>query len=892
MSSSNRQLVHRHAQSILSGNSRPLALGEARLYSYCDPSLTGGLHHVKVSQTIETPADPRDADQKTQKVVVEAIEQAFVAAAPRFSLQPGAVGSVFPKPGTQAEHTVLPHIVLTDPHLPWSRSPSAAHLFPEEDKKTDQSRTTWLALMVFSMEELQMGQSDIDDIMRYVPNDSGAKREQSETSALRMMARDTPKLNGVINTTAFNKFVDAKDAAEPTDVVVLPGQLFTALFTEPGGDDSKLNVASYKHMAHVRHIGTDDMANVGSKDDDALSSVVISRRTGLIDSDLPTPLVVHLLSLVFDEKMPVPTVNDRVAMTSLHSWTYTCLPSQNVAGKFELLTNLGQDLNVLRTGDNAQSKPFVSGDASKDLPIADLIEARKAEGYTLTRTRTVTGEVTAALLRGPLVPRRVKSPLRDGFTMQSNYGSDLAILDNKLGLLDITYSSAWQLGKKLAMADESFCAALARLRSAVHGRGLDDSKQETHALFGDGGYEPRTKSADKMIDLVQGLVDINASLHASGGAATSPARTRWRRQDEEEISLKSIDKLSQNSPHISARMSSQSDVVALMLSMSDKRGVMDNEYNIAASPDYAYIYSWILDKVHLASVPANYLIPDPSFLPQETLRFFFIDDNWIDALIDGALSLANHWGYTPDMDKSRIAIKLAINERLRTPDESLGGWHVPIPRYGFLLRSQLLVQFPDIAVEAVFSEARSEPISKTGCNSGAEIPANTPPKQPILVQKGMAPDTMYCLFDAAPPDLRRIILRTPPHEQCFKIGQTLTNEKLIVSWKKLYMTTEGLSTAQPGDTFGSTDFNPTGKPALVFDWNLRMLNPERFATFMLNREREGREKEFSDKEPTSAVLGLQLNSPILELDIVDVSAKQPDRDSAGLFQLSTPPLQE
>ncbi|KAM0451583.1 hypothetical protein ACHAPV_009924 [Trichoderma viride] len=870
MPSSHHNLVHRHTQRILSGIPRPLAPGEARLYSYYEPSLTGGLHHVKVSQTIEAQADPRDSDQNPQKDAIEAIEQTFIAVAPRFSLQPGAVDFVFPTPGTQAEHTVLPHIVLTDPHLPWSRSPSAAHLPPDENKKTDRSQTTWLALMVFSMEELQMGQADIDDIMRYLPNDDSAKREQSETGALRMIACDTPKLNGVINTTAFNKIVDAEEAAEPTDVVLLPGQLFTALFTEPGGDGSKLNVASYKHMAHVRHIATDGMANAGSKDDDALFSIVISRRTGLINSDLPTPLVVHLLSLVFDEKMPVPTVNDRVAMTSLHNWTYTCLPSRNVAGTFDLLTNLGRNLNVLRTEDNAPHKPFVSGDASEDLSIDDLVEARKADGYTLSRIRTVTGEVTVTILRGPLVPRQVDRPLRDGFTMQSNHGSDLAIFDNKLGFLDTTYSSAWQLGKALAMADGPFCAALARLRSAMHGRGLDRSKQEIHALFGDDEYGPRTKTADSMTGLVQGLVDNNAGLHASGGAATSFARNRWRHQDEEEISLNNIDMLSQNSPHVSACMSSHSDAAALTFDMSDTKGIMYNEYNIPASPEYAYIYSWILDKVHLANVPAQYLVPDPSFLPQETLRFFFVDDNWIDALIDGALSLANHWGCAPDMDISRTAIKLAINERLRTPDESLGGWHVQMPRYGFLLRSQLLVQFPDIAVEVVFSETRSEPISKTGGNPGAQIPTNTPLKQPILVQKRLAPDTMYCLFDAAPPDLRRIILKMP---QCFKIGQTLTNEKLTVPWKKLYTTTERPSAAQPDDTLGSTDFDPTGKPASVFDWNLRTLNPESFATFLVNRESEGREKEFSDPEPTSAVLGLQLTNPILELDIGDVSAK-------------------
>ncbi|KAL7920574.1 hypothetical protein ACQKWADRAFT_154561 [Trichoderma austrokoningii] len=316
-----------HTQRVISGTSRPPASGEARLYSPHEPSLIGGLHHIKVSHTIEVPADPNGADQTSQKHAIEAVKQAFITVAPRFSLQPGAIDSVFPTPGTQAEHIVLPHIVLTDPYLPWDRSPSAAHLSPGEDEKIDRNRTTWLALMVFSMEELQLSQADIGNIMRHLPRDLSAKREQSETGALRMLARDTPKLTGVINTTVFDEIIDARDAAKSTDVVVLPGQLFTALFTEPGGG-SKIEVASYKHMAHVRHISSDGMANPGSKDDDALHSIVISRRTGLIDSDLPTPLVVHLLSLVFDAKMPVPTANDRVAMTSLHSWTYTCLPSK------------------------------------------------------------------------------------------------------------------------------------------------------------------------------------------------------------------------------------------------------------------------------------------------------------------------------------------------------------------------------------------------------------------------------------------------------------------------------------------------------------------------------------------------------------------------------------
>lgn len=142
--------------------------------------------------------------------------------------------------------------------------------------------------------------------------------------------------------------------------------------------------------------------------------------------------------------MPLPTANDRVAMTSLHSWTYTCQPSKNGTGTFDRLTNLGK-LNVVRTRDNAKPKPSGSGGDSEDSSIADLVKARQADGYNLSRARIIMGEgeEIATMFRGSLVPRRVEHPLRDGFTMQSSCGSDLAIYDKKLGLVDTTYSNAW-----------------------------------------------------------------------------------------------------------------------------------------------------------------------------------------------------------------------------------------------------------------------------------------------------------------------------------------------------------------------------------------------------------------------------------------------------------------
>ena len=41
----------------------------------------------------------------------------------------------------------------------------------------------------------------------------------------------------------------------------------------------------------------------------------------------------------------------------------------------------------------------------------------------------------------------------------------------------------------------------------------------------------------------------------------------------------------------------------------------------------------------LEQVPFCYLVPDSLLLPPESIRFFYVDRNWTDALIQGALSV-------------------------------------------------------------------------------------------------------------------------------------------------------------------------------------------------------------------------------------------------------------
>jgi len=50
--------------------------------------------------------------------------------------------------------------------------------------------------------------------------------------------------------------------------------------------------------------------------------------------------------------------------------------------------------------------------------------------------------------------------------------------------------------------------------------------------------------------------------------------------------------------------------------------------------------SWLARRRVLEGIPFQYLVPTEDALPPETIRFFHIDRNWLDALIDGCLSVA------------------------------------------------------------------------------------------------------------------------------------------------------------------------------------------------------------------------------------------------------------
>ena len=148
------------------------------------------------------------------------------------------------------------------------------------------------------------------------------------------------------------------------------------------------------------------------------------------------------------------------------------------------------------------------------------------------------------------------------------------------------------------------------------------------------------------------------------------------------------------------------------------------------------IVQWLAQRALLYGVPFNNLVPDPRMLPAESLRMFYIDRNWIDALLDGALSVGvqssrdsqfNQLMRNP-LHRTVDSILLQVRDQLLGIDQT-GSQGSLGTMAGFLLRSALVSAWPGLDIEA--TDADGNPIKplrldRVSANVMLAIFADTP----------------------------------------------------------------------------------------------------------------------------------------------------------------------
>ncbi len=119
------------------------------------------------------------------------------------------------------------------------------------------------------------------------------------------------------------------------------------------------------------------------------------------------------------------------------------------------------------------------------------------------------------------------------------------------------------------------------------------------------------------------------------------------------------------------------------------------------------LVEWIARLVLLYPVPFHYLVPNQSLLPSESLRFFHIDDNWINALVDGAFSIAVRTAELRASSRTEmqsLLSKIVYQYRLRLqgkqPEWNPSEQYMSIAKSGFLLRSSIVSGWPGVEVTA------------------------------------------------------------------------------------------------------------------------------------------------------------------------------------------------
>ncbi|HEU4834352.1 MAG TPA: hypothetical protein VFS90_08060 [Pyrinomonadaceae bacterium] len=137
------------------------------------------------------------------------------------------------------------------------------------------------------------------------------------------------------------------------------------------------------------------------------------------------------------------------------------------------------------------------------------------------------------------------------------------------------------------------------------------------------------------------------------------------------------------------------------------------------APDFPReVSDWFTDLLSLKHVPFHYLVPREDMLPANSLRFFQVDVNWIDCLLDGAFSI----GRVTSADVKQDA------EAGKVPSAQVCS--------GFLLRSPVVSGWPNLEVEA-YTQA---------IQGNDYLPAGVSPTKRLRFDR-LGEDVLLCVFD-------------------------------------------------------------------------------------------------------------------------------------------------
>lgn len=399
----------------------PLSLtpGSVRFYNNSIPPLKSGSYQITVAQEIVDPSGKNSSELPATPFIQN---QAFDVRGPRFRLDPLDVFSVYPPGSSVGEFgDLLPQIVLTRRTLPWERSigPNTPDSVP------------WLALLVLDEGEILDGGD---------PEANPTLGRTVEVQQAVNLPLDGKILTAQVSLSSF------ESPQMKCRVIDLPPAVFTDIL--PKASELPL-------LAHCRQVETEHKEILDLEEEGWFSIVVANRFPKTEGRN-----IVHLVSLEsFKDYLPdgprSPANYERIRLVSLASWFFT---AKRERGSFvSLMENLDGGLLMMPVSE--QSRRAAQTPAQKTVLTA--IDS----GYVPIKYGMRQGEKTMAWYRGPLLPVSTQQVQRPDHFVTSD---SAMIYDRQTGLFDLSFATAWQIGRLVALADKSFSLEMLKWRREGH----------------------------------------------------------------------------------------------------------------------------------------------------------------------------------------------------------------------------------------------------------------------------------------------------------------------------------------------------------------------------------------------------------------------------------------
>lgn len=680
------------------------------------PGVSAGDHTITVTRT------PVGGDIPSGTAFT--LSQDFTVTGLRLRVEADEIHGVYPPPSTAGRFDrYLPHVVLERRIVPWERRLSS----------DDDGTTPWMGVLLFAEGEL--------------PEDPKALGGTETGTAKTLL---DPRNNPGVSVPVFSADhpLTAEEETAAIATIRVPGEVFARV------------APTSTELVHLAHIRTPEETE-GTHEERRSAEYAY-----LLANRLPDPqggrYVAHLVS--FEGHRELLDRPDRaeayVRLVSLHHWSFVSAPVEAGAAYSDLRARLTD--GPVRSHLLAQPGPEYGGSPDAYTKrVRHLIET----GHVALRHVRADRPGAYDFYRGPLTPYPTDTVDRTGTWWITD--------EDGFGVRNVGHHTAWSLGRGLALADQEFSAALARavdlrqkvaqnlaqitgglqaraeavgtagpayssvglLEGLLPPEGYSSSSTEGERGPADGDVPPERRAGVEALDRLlageppqfhaQALLDGLAARYGAGpgdGAAEGAAGS------DEEVRADPVAMVRAGDLSFPASVPSAAGTVAEIAEdprMTERFAAHVLGSSVPRSSGYGgpaptdtgepALVSFLDGLRVLSGVPFDHLVPDARALPPESLRWFRVDQGWLDALVTGALWAGMCGSY------DRAVVEALADAYLDGPRKP------PTPRSGLLIRSRLVADYPEVGID----------------------PAGTR----VLRRAVLAPGVLLMLFDGVPSEV-------------------------------------------------------------------------------------------------------------------------------------------